>query len=71
MSMASNLVKFDLEAARPASRPLLRVSELKKDLSTIKLLPIRVFSEVLAILVALVHEKSDAFQKLLYLMSLK
>ena len=39
---------------------------LKKDLSTIDLVPIRVFFEVLAMLVALVHKIPNAVQKLLY-----
>ena len=39
---------------------------LKKDPSTIDLVPIRVFYVVLAILVALVHKIPNAVQKLLY-----
>ena len=53
------------------SHAIFSVSEHKKDFSAIDVDPIRAFSEVLAILVALVHEKPNAVQKLLYLISLK
>ena len=53
------------------SHAIFSVSELKKDFSTIDVVPIRAFSEFLAILVAFVHKKPNAVQKLLYLIGLK